>query len=80
MFRVRSTVCLAACAHARAGNYGFPVLDTNEERVRFYHFEVVSRNGSDRYEEILECVSAKGWRGCTQLAELWLDQPLPARD
>ena len=59
------------------GNYGFPVLDTTKGRVRLYHFEVVSRNGTDTYDEVLGCVAAKGWRQCTQHAEVWLDQALP---
>lgn len=59
------------------GNYGFPVLDTTEGRVRVYHFEVVSRDGVDTYDDVLACVSAKGWRQCKEHAELWLDQPLP---
>jgi hypothetical protein len=34
------------------GNYGFPIFDTTENRVRVYHFEVVSIDGTDTYDEV----------------------------
>jgi hypothetical protein len=58
------------------GNYGIPILDTTEERIRFWNFEVVSKAGVDNYDKIMACVTAKGWRACTDLAESWLDEPL----
>jgi len=58
------------------GNYGIPILDTTEDRVRFWNFEVVSKDGKDTYDEVMACVTAKGWRACTDLAESWLDIPL----
>ena len=30
----------------------------------------------DSYDEVFGCVSQLGWRNCTHLAQLWLDQPL----
>jgi hypothetical protein len=55
---------------------GIPIIDTTEDRVRFWNFEVVSKKGVDTYDKVMACVLAKGWRGCTDLAESWLDQPL----
>lgn len=57
------------------GNYGFPIMDTTENRLRIWHFEVVSSKGVDSYDKIYQCISAQGWRNCTNLAEKWLDQP-----
>jgi hypothetical protein len=60
------------------GNFGIPIIDTTEDRVRFWHFEIVSKEGKDNYDAIMQCVQSKpnGWRDCTDLAESWLDQPL----
>jgi hypothetical protein len=63
------------------GNYGVPVLDTTEDRARFWYFSVATAssarfNETDHYDEVHDCVSASGWRNCTHLAELWLDEPL----
>lgn len=61
-------------------NYGFPIVDTTENRIRFWHFEVVSKSGKDTYNEVFACISKKGWRQCTDMAELWLDQPFPTTE
>jgi len=60
-------------------NYGIPVLDTANERARFWYFAIAeaSNRSVDNYDVVLACVQAKGWRGCTEHATLWLDQPLP---
>jgi hypothetical protein len=66
--------------------YGVPVFDTTEGRLRFWYFGIDKPIGqpassdkrvSDRrYDELIGCVRQGGWRSCTHLAELWLDQPL----
>merc|ERR1711871_148689 len=59
------------------GNYGFPVIDTTDDRVRIWHFEVVSKNGTDSYDQVYQCLSQnESWRSCTHLAESWLDMPM----
>jgi len=59
------------------GNYGFTIFDTTEQRIRIYYFEVVSQNGEDTYDEVLQCINSNGgWRECVQHATVWLDQPL----
>ena len=58
------------------GNYGFPIVDTTEGRVRVWHFEVVSKDGVDSYDEKIACVQQKGWRQCLDLADTWLDEPI----
>ena len=58
------------------GNYGIPLLDTTDGRVRFYYFPIVSKLGVDTYDEVTSCLSASGWRQCTYLAELWLDESI----
>ena len=84
------------------GDYGFPVLDTTEGRVRLYYFEIANTPSLDKrsfaraheagqmlsrpaaltdpikdhFDEVFSCVSQSGWRACTHLAQLWLDQPL----
>lgn len=55
------------------GNYGVPIFDTTEGRVRFYYFPI--QRGHT--EDLIRCVNAEsGWRQCTHLAEMWLDEPL----
>eukprot|EP01065_Artemidia_motanka_P048451 TRINITY_DN779_c0_g1_i2.p2 TRINITY_DN779_c0_g1~~TRINITY_DN779_c0_g1_i2.p2 ORF type:complete len:482 (+),score=191.85 TRINITY_DN779_c0_g1_i2:64-1509(+) len=58
------------------GNFGFPIIDTTENRFRVYHFEVYSKDGKDTYAEKLACIKEKGWRGCTAMADVWIDQAL----
>lgn len=59
------------------GNYGIPVVDTTENRVRVYHFEIASVNGTDRYDSTVGCLtSATSWRDCVHLADTWLDQAI----
>lgn len=53
------------------GNYGVPVLDTTGGRTRVYYFDTAS---DATYSSVLECVKAKGWRGCLEHATVWLDQ------
>lgn len=55
------------------GNYGLPIVDTTEGRVRFWYFDTSS---DASYNQTLSCVRQKGWRQCTSLATLWLDQPI----
>eukprot|EP00937_MAST-01D_sp_MAST-1D-sp2_P006156 g6156.t1 len=60
------------------GNYGMPIVDTTGGRVRVWHFEIVSKEGTDSYDDTYACLQQKGWRGCTDHADLWLDQPINA--
>jgi hypothetical protein len=66
------------------GNFGMPVLDTTDERVRVWYFPVVvdpdeaAEETEGRYSELLGCVRRRGWRSCTHLATLWLNQSLPS--
>jgi hypothetical protein len=54
-------------------NFGMPLVDTTEDRVRFWYFDTSS---DGLYENVTTCVQSKGWRGCTDLATLWLDEPI----
>jgi len=66
------------------GTWGLPVLDTTAELVRVWYFPIVldpsepSALIDGRYERVLECARAAGWRACTHLATLWLNQSLLA--
>lgn len=55
------------------GNYGMPLVDTTENRVRFWYFDTSS---DDRFKVVIDCVKSRGWRQCTHLATLWLDQAI----
>ena len=46
--------------------------------MRVYHFEVVAVDGTDTYDEVYACIVEKGWRGCLEHAEVWLDEAMPA--
>jgi len=59
------------------GNYGIPILDTTQERVRMWYFDTSS---TDLYNSVQACVQAKGWRSCTEHATLWLDSSLISRN
>jgi hypothetical protein len=53
--------------------YGMPLVDTTEGRIRFWYFDTMS---DESYNNVTACVTAKGWRQCTDMAILWLDQEL----
>jgi hypothetical protein len=78
--KVDTGFMVAGMGMGGCGNYGIPLFDTTAERVRVWHFEVVSKNGTDHYDRIMSCLTApenaEGWRGCTHYADLWLDQPI----
>ena len=58
-------------------NYGIPILDTTDDRIRVLHFEITAANGTDSYDATMACLkTASSWRGCAHLAEVWLDQPI----
>jgi len=59
------------------GNFGMPIVDTTEGRVRFWYFDTSS---DDLYDQVTNCVQAQGWRQCTDLATLWLDQPIATQE
>lgn len=59
------------------GNFGMPIVDSTEGRVRFWYFDTSS---DDLYDQAISCVQAKGWRQCTELATLWLDQPIGTQE
>lgn len=53
--------------------YGFLFLDSTQGRVKLHYFELASDKRGDRFDEIYECVEAKGLAECTQYADTWLD-------
>jgi len=53
------------------GNFGVPIFDTTGGRVRFWYFDTSS---DDAYDAVIDCAKRKGWRQCTGLATLWLDE------
>lgn len=55
------------------GEYGFMLFDSRRGRVRMYYFEIASGANGDRFEQLLDCVSRHGLRGCTHMADHWLD-------
>jgi hypothetical protein len=55
------------------GNYGMPLVDTTENRVRFWYFDTSS---DEKYNTAIACVRSNGWRQCTGMATLWLDQAI----
>lgn len=59
------------------GNFGVPIVDTTDGRVRFWYFDTSS---DEKYSSVLSCVESHGWRGCTNQATLWLDQAIPTTE
>lgn len=55
------------------GNYGVPIIDSTSGRIRFWYFDTST---DELYNEVTSCVQQSGWRQCTHLAVLWLDQAL----
>lgn len=55
------------------GNFGMPIVDTTEGRIRFWYFDASS---DALYDGLMACIPESGWRQCTHLATLWLDQAL----
>mmetsp|Transcript_36132 Transcript_36132/g.100336 ORF Transcript_36132/g.100336 Transcript_36132/m.100336 type:complete len:227 (-) Transcript_36132:91-771(-) len=58
------------------GNFGVPMLDTTGGRVRVWYFDASS---DELYAALHDCVQRRGWRRCTHLATLWLDQGIRHR-
>jgi hypothetical protein len=56
------------------GHYGLPLVDTTQGRVRFWYFDTSS---DALYNGTIACVKSHGWRQCTHLATLWLDEVIP---
>ena len=66
-------------AGRRCGNYGFPIVDTTEGRVRVWRLRgCVQRRGDDSHTTRRSLVSSKkGWRRqCLDLADTWPDEPI----
>eukprot|EP00448_Togula_jolla_P000430 CAMPEP_0170614856 /NCGR_PEP_ID=MMETSP0224-20130122/25027_1 /TAXON_ID=285029 /ORGANISM="Togula jolla, Strain CCCM 725" /LENGTH=420 /DNA_ID=CAMNT_0010940549 /DNA_START=240 /DNA_END=1502 /DNA_ORIENTATION=- len=59
------------------GDYGVPILDTTSGRARIWYFNTAT---DELYNAVLSCVKLKGWRECTSLATLWMDQPIGTGD
>jgi hypothetical protein len=61
-------------------NYGVPVVDSTGGRLRMWYFPVVAmahgKVVNDTFDAVHTCVDGQGWRACTHLAHLWLDQAL----
>ena len=56
---------------------GLPILDTRNSRVKLSYFELANAGKkADNFDEILGCISAKGYSACEHYATVWLDQPL----
>lgn len=55
------------------GNFGMPLVDTTDGRVRFWYFDTSS---DDQYDSVIGCVKQNGWRNCSAFATLWLDEPI----
>lgn len=56
--------------------YGFLYLDSSNNRVRLYYFEVASET-SDQYDDLIACVLKGGLSSCTNMARsTWLDIPV----
>jgi hypothetical protein len=64
---------VAGFGMAGCGNYGVPILDTTNGRVRIWYFDTST---DYLFSEVIECVKRNGWKQCTNRATLWLDQPL----
>ena len=60
-----------------AEQVGLPILDTRNGRAKLLYFSL-GNNGqkADNFDEILGCISAKGYSACQRYATVWLDQPL----
>lgn len=56
---------------------GFPILDTRHGRVKLIYFKL-GEDGEKvgNFDEILGCISAKGYVACEHYAEVWLNQSL----
>ena len=56
---------------------GLPILDTRHGRVKLSYFDL-GKNGKKvhNFDEILGCISAKGYHACAHYATVWLDQSL----
>jgi len=57
--------------------FGLPILDTRNGRVKLNYFDLGDKGTKvSNFDEILGCISAKGYSACEHYATAWLDQPL----
>lgn len=57
------------------GNFGLPIVDSTNGRIRIWYYEIANLKGTDNYETLLKCFQqGKGIvDGCSHLATLWLN-------
>jgi len=55
------------------GNFGMPIIDTTEGRLRFWYFDTSNKA---KYDAAVACAQEKGWRQCLDLATSWLDEAI----
>jgi len=59
------------------GNFGLPILDTRNGRAKLNYFPLGDGwKRTSNFDEILGCISAKGYSACTQYADVWLDEAI----
>jgi len=62
-----------------AGAFGLPILDTRNGVARIYYFELgVNGQRTPDYDNIINCVSTRGYSACTKYAQLWMEENLTA--
>jgi len=69
--------CVGDFGFDGVGDLGLPILDTRNGRAKLYYFPLGTKmKRSNDFDEILGCISAKGFSACAQYSQVWLDQPL----
>jgi len=55
------------------GQWGFEYLDSSDDRLRLYYFELEATGKASRADEVFECIKSFGLPSCTHLSQLWYD-------
>ena len=55
------------------GQFGFEYVDSTENQLKVFYFELEREGSPSRAEEILTCIEKHGIGNCTELAKVWYD-------
>jgi len=64
---------------AGCGDFGLPILDTRGGQATLWYFSLGSGgNRHTNWDEVLGCIKSYGFAGCTQYADIWMQEQINA--
>jgi hypothetical protein len=66
-------VTIGGAGMSGCSQYGFEYIDSDNESLRLWYFELENATGPSRSTEILQCIKENGLPNCTQYGKLWFE-------